>query len=643
LNLKYIENPPDPKSEKTSRPKVPFYARSIVGLIVLPLLMVMWLVANHLWLNTRLNYFCKQYLAVIYRCFAQGHDPSLDGAINANVFYFPLLTLLLTLMVTLFIGLLGHWLEDEQREWLSRLGGQLLKWALLWVALFVMALYSPIILAVAGIKVQALLASSWLTTTISGLLMAKSDHTSGYSSDNFSGNRRKLPELVAKAAPYAFSLGLLALLALGVHQLLLHLTYNADYGRGSFFGKYVNEGQGYFQEVQTLYFDQVADSLAPSLPITMMVLVGITIIFSWRVDINEFSMHLLYRNRLVRAYLGASREKRNFNPFTGFDTKDDLKLADLIVKSSENNEKGGEVKKDVYIGPYPIINATLNLASNTDLASQDRKAASFIFTPLYCGYTVKTGGDDAPSTSKLVEAYCPTTSYGGGIKLGTAFAISGAAASPNMGYHSSLGLAFLMTIFNVRLGWWLGNPARSKWRNAGPKVGLSYLFSELFGYSTDEKNYVYLSDGGHFDNLGIYELVRRQCKYIVACDAVADGGMKFNDLSRAIRHCYLDFGAEISIDLSALARNPDTNYSQTHYAIGKINYVDGTTGKLVYIKASLTGDEAVDILNYAKEHPNFPHEPTVDQWFSEPQFESYRRLGYEIAQEIATIVKLPSS
>ena len=97
------------------------------------------------------------------------------------------------------------------------------------------------------------------------------------------------------------------------------------------------------------------------------------------------------------------------------------------------------------------------------------------------------------------KGFRPTEDYGSegaGIYLGTAMAISGAAASPNMGYHSSTALAFLMTVFNVRLGWWLGNPLEARWKRPGPRWGLAYLLAELFGLTSAERSYVYLSDGG---------------------------------------------------------------------------------------------------------------------------------------------------
>src|SRR5204863_1534292 len=131
--------------------------------------------------------------------------------------------------------------------------------------------------------------------------------------------------------------------------------------------------------------------------------------------------------------------------------------------------------------------------------------------------------------------YRRSKSYGGpdGMSLGTAMTISGAAASPNMGYHSSPLVTLIMTLFNARLGWWLGNPGRAgdrTFNQDGPGLALQPLLAEAFGLTDDNNSYVYLSDGGHFENLGLYEMVRRRCQVIVVSDAGCDKDFKFEDL-----------------------------------------------------------------------------------------------------------------
>ena len=241
------------------------------------------------------------------------------------------------------------------------------------------------------------------------------------------------------------------------------------------------------------------------------------------------------------------------------------------------------------------------------------------------------------------------TEYGGKRKtltLGTAMAISGAAASPNMGYHSSPVLTFILTLFNARLGWWLGNPGKAggkTYRQESPFWALQPLFAEALGQTDSDHPYVYASDGGHFENLGIYEVVRRRCAFIVVVDAGADPNCGFEDLSNAIRKIRSDFGISINLRYprEVLARHPELKDPKTgRFAIvGDINYsdIDGPTakqGRLIYIKpAYYDYQEPIDVNNYAKLNATFPHETTADQFFSESQFESYRALGrYETEQ-----------
>jgi hypothetical protein len=230
-------------------------------------------------------------------------------------------------------------------------------------------------------------------------------------------------------------------------------------------------------------------------------------------------------------------------------------------------------------------------------------------------------------------------------------AISGAAVSPNMGYYSSPSISLLLAFFNVRLGWWLGNPGRQgekSYNTEGPSFAVTPLLEEALGLTTDTRSYVYLSDGGHFEDLGLYEMVRRRCRFIVVVDAGEDADFQFADLGNAVRKIYIDLGVRIHFDDLPILKNrpPDTiTYEQRrdipYYAIGVIEYgaADGEQtgcgdGTILYVKPALHGTEAAGIISYANAHPTFPHETTTDQWFTESQFESYRSLGFEIMDRI---------
>ena len=200
-------------------------------------------------------------------------------------------------------------------------------------------------------------------------------------------------------------------------------------------------------------------------------------------------------------------------------------------------------------------------------------------------------------------------------------------------------MAFLMTIFNVRLGIWLGNPRHHEsWAKPGPAAGLAYLLFELFGMTNDQRRFVNLSDGGHFENLGLYELIRRRCRYIIVGDGGNDINMQFGELGNVIEKCRTDFGIEIEIDVGNLRGQPDKTYSGQHCAVGKIRYdkldSEQKPGILLYIKSTLTGDEPTDVMSYAAQNKEFPNQSTADQWFDESQFESYRALGEHSIQSI---------
>ena len=203
-------------------------------------------------------------------------------------------------------------------------------------------------------------------------------------------------------------------------------------------------------------------------------------------------------------------------------------------------------------------------------------------------------------------------------------------------------MTFLLTLFNARLGAWLGNPGeagRFTWRKSDPVVGAGPLLREMFGRTTDANPYVYLSDGGHFENLGLYEMVSRRCHFIVVSDAGCDADYVFEDLGNAIRKIRIDLGIRIEFPNGLGIDAQHARGGNAHGAVGIIRYsdIDGAVenGTLLYLKATLSGDEPVDVANYAAAHPDFPHESTANQWFGESQFESYRVLGVHTIDTIA--------
>jgi hypothetical protein len=541
----------------------------------------------------------------------------------------PAVVSIFALMIVVKIGILGRNLFDEHREWWSRLGAWLTIASLAWLFVCAVSFYSPQLASDLRQRANTLTISLgavlWAAWTAAGVLLAKGPETDGQTQVT---SGRRLQEWIIALAPYVFVVGLLMLIAV--------LTFEAVTDATAFGFGPANVHERHWWLGQHWHW-------LLALP---FVLLAVAFVLSWRVDVNEFSMHHFYKNRLVRCYLGASRDERisaserTPDPFTGFDSGDDLKVAYLRFTPGADAEtrtaKRLENPQDVwrYLGPLPIINTALNLVQGDDLAWQERKAQSFAFTPFYSGYDYRHRG--AIETRHAPFGFRPTSLYGYppfGIGLGTAVAISGAAANPNMGHQSSPPAAFLMTMFNARLGWWMGNPRdKHNWLRSSPRRGLLYLLNELFSLTNDRTHFVNLSDGGHFENLGIYELIRRRCRYIIACDAEQDRSLTFSGLGNAIRKCRIDFGAEISVR-STRIRPPDRSaHSALHCVVGDITYANGDPGTLLYLKASVTGDEPADILEYKSREPAFPHHSTLgDQFFDESQFESYRKLGFHVA------------
>jgi hypothetical protein len=375
-------------------------------------------------------------------------------------------------------------------------------------------------------------------------------------------------------------------------------------------------------------------------------LIVLGLVMAWFINTNRFSLHAMYRNRLIRAYLGASNTDRHANPFTGFDDSDNLQLHELWPRSSGAPAGAPAPRRRLL----HVVNMALNLVHGERLAWQERKAHTFTASALHAG-SLMVG-----YRRTRAGAGGPRAHYGGteGMSLGTAVTISGAAASPNMGYHSSPLVTFLLTLFNVRLGWWLGNPGvrgDHTFYLASPRVAVRPIVAEAFGLTGSTGPYVYLSDGGHFENLGLYEMVLRRCHFIVVSDASCDEGGVFQDLGSAVRKIRADMGVPIDFEggIGILPRSADPakRASSLYWALGRIRYSiadppaapvrdpGARDGWLLYVKPAFCGTEPPDVCEYAMAHDRFPHEPTTDQFFSESQFESYRMLGSHVMQQMS--------
>jgi len=572
----------------------------------------------------------------------------------------PAILLAASLVSFIQVGMFGDAFPDAKREWLGRFIGYFLYFGMIVGTVLFMAMFGPLCMEWlfknphAGWGSTALkwaLPGGWIATTVGGLFAARSPATGG-------SNTKPVIGAIAAVAPPVFLLGLMLLLSWSTHSIAI-LFNSEEYVT---FGKSVPVAATQSGSctcccpaaaaaptprwlMLPMSSADVLKGTTPfsSLGLLALISLGLAGLLGWRISVNEFSLHLFYRNRLVRTFLGASNinartavSTRMPDPFTGFTLDDDHYL--------------GSLRQGKFNGPYPLWCTALNLTSGEDLAWQQRKASSFIYSPLFCGW------DYMPSSTMRIKDRIKGNAYrevaactdagisngegyggkGGAPLIGTAMAASGAAISPNWGYHTKPAVAALLALFNVRIGWWAGNPLHPKgYRKYAPGIG--YFLAELLGSANEDKQYVYLSDGGHFENLGVYELVRRRVKYIIICDADADPKYEFGDLANAIEKCRVDFGVQIEMnDYSKIAANEKTKLSETHFAIGRIHYrpqsasevANGADeGVLLYIKSSITGDEPAQVLGQRSAGSPFPHDTTLNQFFTETQFEAYRALG----------------
>jgi len=315
-------------------------------------------------------------------------------------------------------------------------------------------------------------------------------------------------------------------------------------------------------------------------------------------NINLTAPHRLYRDQLARTFVQISEMDDRPIPLNGINAN--------------------------HQAPYQLINAALNLPSSREPRLRDRRCDFFVFSKLWCG-SVLTGYFPTPrwQTNKSPP------------DLATAVAISGAAASSHMGLGSKPTLTALLTFLNVRLGFWIRHPGRkSRW--SAPRF--LCLLREMTGIGMSEKRaWLNLSDGGHIENMAVYELLRRRCKYIICVDGEADPEFTFRGLMTLVRHAQIDFGIRISPALDRVRPDRETRYSPAHGTLYRLYYPsrpgsgDSEMGLLLYLKLSVTGNESELIRRYRGSHPDFPHQSTLDQFFDEEQFEAYRQLGVHVA------------
>jgi choline dehydrogenase-like flavoprotein len=419
-------------------------------------------------------------------------------------------------------------------------------------------------------------------------------------------------------------------------------------------------------------------------------------------NLSSLQQHLT--QKLTRTFLGASNDAR-VHP-RGIERPVPIQVSDAsddVVFSDYHPERGG--------GPLHLVNVCINQTVDHVSGRQLRQNKGL---PMCLGPKAITvgrqyhalweesappRGDNVAEVQALPVAPDPNMFHvlarSDGAKaiveqlsLGRWLAISAAAFTTGAGRVSSLPLSLLLGLLNIRLGYWWDSgiqagerPGRYPpdiWQRikAFPAkvftVQVTLLNEWRDHFEGPQARHWYLSDGGHFENSGTYELIRRRLPFIIAVDASTDGSYEFDDLAILMRQVRLDFGADFvwldpgdrmldsgswdALDAAAMAapnpraipewvkdlvQHPETigslsrikRESQTSAALARISYDDSSEDQnsrvswFLYIRASLPPDITVDVRNYAVSHPDFPNQSIFDQFFDDAQWESYRSLG----------------
>jgi hypothetical protein len=302
--------------------------------------------------------------------------------------------------------------------------------------------------------------------------------------------------------------------------------------------------------------------------------------------------------------------------------------------------------------PYPLINTNVIMINDEDRKVAGRGGDNFVVSPLFVGSSV-TGWQDS-------DTYILNN---GPLTLASSVAASGAAATASAGYIGT-GItmnplvAAVMSLLNIRLGLWVSNPSR-RWPvpfTTVPTFLHPGLVSGVFSTRhTRKSRFIELTDGGHFENLGLYELVRRKLSIIVIVDGEADPEISLSSLVSATRRIEQDFEAILSFD-PTFGKGPERlmMYEQEGYpaglkcakspfVVGRIEYKDKTVGTLIYIKSTLIEGMDFTTAGYLAANPTFPHESTVDQFFDQDQFDAYRYLGYDTGLRVIDNLQLPTT
>jgi hypothetical protein len=376
-----------------------------------------------------------------------------------------------------------------------------------------------------------------------------------------------------------------------------------------------------------------------------------SVLFGWMSNLNYLGLHRFYRDRLMEAFLPSNSRQAAEAP--KYSDADRVPIADVWDPA----------KAPGAGRPYPLFNTNAILINDRDATVALRGGDSFVLSPLFLG----SSATEWARTREHGERYSPLT-------LASAMAASGAAANANAAYIGSgvtrdRLISIVMMLLNVRLGLWLAAP--------GAKASNPNYFSPGFRYGVlrtgyrRDSTFMELTDGGHFENLGVYELVRRRCDLVVALDSEEDPSTAMSALASVCQRVLEDFNVTIAVGDKAdtIAPGGDMGYPSgakftaqsffvcsMEYGPRRVPGCGGCVGEeaggprcsahapkagcFVYIKSNMIKGLSFPARGYKAKNPDFPNQSTMDQFFEPAQFEAYRELGYSSVDDFVAALGL---
>ncbi|WP_350280433.1 hypothetical protein [Kribbella sp. HUAS MG21] len=372
-----------------------------------------------------------------------------------------------------------------------------------------------------------------------------------------------------------------------------------------------------------------------------VVLVAIAVAIKVLTDANRTSLHSFYRERLSRAFLV---KRQDNGAAVALDYHLRLRYSDWA--------------KPLDGGPQLVIAGVANV-DDPDFVPTQRDCVPFVFDAEQIGIvgdrSLPDGGQRETADYEREADVLKRE-----VTVPAAMAISGAAFSPLAGRvnERTRPVRLLLAVLNARLGVWLPNPY---WNNRGepafpdrhgffPKLrryvgsvidkpGPYRLLHEAVGSPSMYERRIYVTDGGHYDNLGLVEALRRMPAQVIVIDASNDAEDRFTALAEAIATARMDHGIEIAIDPSPMIRGTKPRADRA-WAYGIATHpVEDDEEKpykteIFFVKAVLAGHLDWDLEQYAVQHTDFPRRTTGDQFYDEWDFEAYRSLGHTLAESL---------